>query len=88
MSAAKFLGCYVISSSLSALIMTARAFLPYLRQDCKFLFIHNIFKICNLQVLLRNVGRVEEGGRKFGIFLLLLLFLVELSTSPAPSQLS
>lgn len=60
--------------------MTARAFLPYLRQDCKFLFIHNIFKICNLQVLLRNVARVEEGGRKFGI-LLLLLFPVELSPS-------
>lgn len=62
--------------------MTARAFLPYLRQYCKFLFIRNIFKISSIQVLLRNVGGRKE-GESLGFFLL-LSFPGELSPSPIP----
>ena len=67
--------------------MTARAFLPYLRQYCKLLLIRNIFKICNLQVLLRNGGRGQKRGESLGFFFL-LPFPGELSPSPAPFWLS
>lgn len=64
--------------------MTARAFLPYPRQFCKFLFICNIFQIGDLQVLMRNVrewkGRESLGSRRC------CLFPGEISPLPPPQN--